>query len=680
MLNKLTLRNAKRSAKDYLIYLVTMVIISALMFGFHGMIFSSDMRALYGEFAVFAALIGIASFFIMFIVIWLVHYMVNFMLEKRSREFGTYLLLGMKKIQITRIFRRENIILGVLSMLLGVLPGFLCQKIFVNAFYAILEAEYQISAEFSPWGVLITFGVLVFAYLLALVRVKRKFKKMHIRDFIYMDKQNERIVSESKMWKKIFVFIAIAYIIYFNVLVFTSGMTDHSVWGFIGGLIAAIYLLYAGLSSFFADYIKKKHNAIYKDANLFVFRQLASKIRTMRFTMGTLTILFTAALLGWTVVMMFADYQKTELDRQVPFDVAVFSDKPDASFEEQLQVLHENADLRDFHRYNIYENGTDPVIQFLYSHIDGTWKNEVFKDGKMGSSTYFGYDTYMGLTDYNRIRSMIGYEKAALESGQYILHGKEKIDDQMEEISNTISVRVGPHTLDCRTINMEPLAQNRMNGADYMIVVPDELLPYLTPYYSVMVGGLEGEVPPDLQEKLRSTLHFWDESIYEELYEIEVGEGSNQVLSVSESVMVADNLRVEGSFAIVTLCFMLAYLGIVFLCAALTIMTVQQLSDASKYRFRYEILKQLGMSKRETEKVVLKQLAVYYLCPYIVSIILSMFIGMFASERFVYYTGIRASNFQYYILALLVFSVVYAVYFIVSYVGFIRNLESKVNG
>lgn len=676
MLNKLTLRNAKRSAKDYLIYLVTMTIIATLMFAFHGMIFSSDMRVLYGEFAAFAALIGMASFFIMIIVIWLVHYMVNFMLEKRSREFGTYLLLGMKKKQITRIFRRENIILGIVSMLLGVLPGFIFQKIFVNVFYAILDVEYRISAEFSLWGVLITIGVLVLAYLLALVRVKRKFKKMHIRDFIYMDKQNEQSVNGNRTWKKIFVFIAIAYIICFNILVFTSGMTINSVWGFIGGLIAAIYLLYAGLSSFFVDYIKKKHNGIYKGANLFIFRQLASKIRTMRFTMGTLTILFTAALLGWTIVMMFADYQKTELDRQMPFDVAVFSDQPDASFEEQLKVIEENANLSDFHRYNIYQNGTDPVNQFLYSHVDGTWKNEVFKDGKMGSSTYFGYDTYMGLTDYNRIRRMLDYEEAALENGQYILHGKEKIDDQLEEISNIIPVRVSTYTLDCRTINREPLSQSRMNGADYIIVVADELLQYLTPYYSVMVGALEGEVAPDLQEKLRDTQHFMDESIYEELYEIEVGEGSNQVLSVSDSVMVADNLRIEGSFVIVTLCFMLAYLGIVFLCAALTIMTVQQLSDASKYRFRYEIIKQLGMSKRETDKVVLKQLAVYYLCPYIISIILSMFIGMFASERFVYYTGIRASNFQYYILALLVFSVVYGAYFIVSYVGFIRNLES----
>ena len=677
MLNTLTLRNVKRSARDYLIYLVTMTIIGALMFAFHGMIFSSDMRALYGEFAAFAALIGTASFFIMFIVIWLVHYMVNFMLEKRSREFGTYLLLGMAKKQITRIFRRENIILGVVSMLLGLLPGFIFQKIFINVFYAILDVDYRMSLEFSPWGVLITFGVLVLAYLLALVRVKRKFKKMHIRDFIYMDKQNEQIVNEKGTWKKIFVFIAIAYIIFFNILVFTSGMTMYSVWGFIGGLIAAIYLLYAGLSSFFVDYIKKKNKVIYKAANLFVFRQLASKIKTMRFTMGTLTILFATAILGWTVVMMVADYQQTELDAQVPFDVAVFSDKPDASFEEQIQVIEENASLSDSHRYNIYENSTDPIDQFLYAHVDGTWKNEVFKDGKVGGSTYFGYDTYMGLSDYNRIRSMIGYEEATLERGQYIMHGKEKINDLMEEISNTIPVRVGTHTLECRTINMEPLSQSRMNGADYIIVVPDELLPYLTPYYSVMVGALEGEVPPDLQEKLRDTQYFLDESINEELYEIERGEGSNLVLSLSDNVMVADNLRVSGSFITVTLCFMLAYLGIVFLCAALTIMTVQQLSDASKYRFRYEIIKQLGMNKRETEKVVLKQLAVYYLCPYIISIILSMFIGMFASERFVYFTGIRAGSFRYYILALLVFSVVYAAYFIVSYVGFIRNLESK---
>jgi len=675
MLKKLTLRNARRSAKDYLIYLVTITIISALMFAFHGMIFSEDMRSIYGEFGIFAALIGVASFFIIIIVIWLVHYMANFMLQRRSREFGTYLLLGMKKKQIAKIFRQENILLGFMAMLLGLLPGFILQKIFVNVFYSLLSAEYQISAEFSIWGVLITAGVLIVAYVLSLVRVRHRFKKMHIRDFIYMEKQNEQIINDNSTWKKGFVFIAVAYIIFFHILVFKSAMTITNVWGYVAGLAAAVYLLYAGLSSVFVNFIKKKHGGVYKGANLFIFRQLASKIKTMRFTMGTLTILFTAALLGCTVVIMFADFYTRQMDAQAPFDVAVFSDRPDDDFSAQLDIIREDAVLTDYHTYNIYENGTDPVNQYLYSHTDGTYKNDTFKDGRFGGSTYFGSDTYIGLTDYNRIRSMLGYEEAALTEGQYILHGKEKVTAEMEAVAEKIPVEAAGQTLTCQEVKAEPLAQDGMNGAEYIIVVTDQQLANLIPYYSVMVGEIEGEAPADLQTKLLATQDFWDDTIYEYLYRIEVGNGNNQILAFSDNVMVADNIKVEGGFVIASMCFMLSYLGFVFLCAALTIMTVQQLSDSDKYRFRYDILKKLGLNRRETANVVFKQLVVYYLCPYITSIVLSMFIGLFASERFVYYTGVQAADFTYYILAVLVFTVVYAAYFITSYVGFTRNLE-----
>lgn len=675
MLRKLTLRNAKRSAKDYLIYLVTMVIISALMFAFHGMIFSREVRKISTDAGIFGALIGLASFFIMIIVIWLVHYMVNFMLVRRSREFGTYLLLGMKKKQIARIFRRENLILGLTAMVFGILPGFVFQKLFVNVFYAIINAEYQITAEFSIWGVLVTFGVLVLAYLLALLRIKRRFKKMHVRDFIYMEKQNEQIINENSTWKKVFVIIAVVYIILFHILAFTSRMTIITVWVYIAVLIAAIYLLYIGLSSFFVNYIKKKHRGVYQGANLFVLRQLASKIKTMRFTMGTLTILFSAALLGCMVVMMFTDFQKTQMDIQMPFDVAVFSDQPDDTFESQLAVLEENSVLKDFYSYNIYENGTDSVNQYLYTHTDGPERDETVKDGKYTGSTYFGYDTYLGLTDYNRIREMLGYGEVTLKEKHYILHGKQKIDDELEAISETVVVKAGDEPLVCQTVNMEPLSQDGMNGADYIIVVPDNLLDRLMPYYSVLVGELEGEAPDDLQTKVEATQSYWNETLLEYTYAIEKGYGNNQILSFANDVMVADNLKVDNGFAIASMSFMLAYLAIVFLCAALTILAVQQLSDSAKYRFRYEILKKLGLNKSETRKVVLKQLAVYYLCPYLISVVLSMFIGLFASERFVYYTGIQSANFTYYISAVLVFSVVYAAYFITSYVGFVRNLE-----
>lgn len=137
MFRTLIRRNARRSFKDYLIYIATMTIISTLMFSFHGMIFSKDMRRLFREMGIFAVLIGMASFFIIGIVIWLVNYIVTFMMEKRSKEFGTYLLLGMTKKQIITLFRRENYLLGMIATLLGILPGYLFQLLFIKIFLGV---------------------------------------------------------------------------------------------------------------------------------------------------------------------------------------------------------------------------------------------------------------------------------------------------------------------------------------------------------------------------------------------------------------------------------------------------------------------------------------------------------------------------------------------------------------
>lgn len=666
MLSKLTLRNVKRSSKDYIIYIVTMAIVASLMFAFNGMIFSQDMKDLYQEFGIFIAFVGLASFFIVIIVIWLVHYMVHFMMEKRSREFGTYLLLGMNKKQIASIFRRENMILGFISLLAGVIPGMFFQIAFTNIFYSIVDVEYHISPDFSPWNLLLTFGLFLSAYVLALFRVKRKFKKMTINSLISMDKHNELVKNEKSTWKKLLVFISVAYIILFNVLALTSNMSLGSVWFYIAGLVAAIYLLYIGLSSFFLSYIKKQHKGIYKEANIFVFRQLSSKIKTMRFTMGTLTILFTTALLAWMVVMMFTDYQNKELGKSLAFDVLVFNEDPNYDFRDELNIISEDSVIEDQHSYNIYENGTDHINQYLYEHVDGTWRNDL-------GSSYFSYDTYIGISDYNYIRSMLGYETVDLEDHGYLIHSIERVRPYLEQLAASGSV-IDNNALIYKGAFSDPLTQNGMNGADYLIVVPDPYLKSMDPYYSLLAVSIKDQAPAGLSERLSSIRPSFLSEIGGFNSTFQHGQGSNNIISYSSLVLVRDNDIVEVGLALVSIAFVLAYVGIVFLCAALTILAVQQLSDSSKYKFRYSILKQLGLSRKETDRVVLKQLGVYYLCPFVISIVLSMFIGLFASERFVYYTGIQAGIFWYYLLAVFVFAVLYAIYFIVTYVGFLRNI------
>ena len=127
MLGKLALRNVKRSVKDYLVYMITMILLTALMFAFNSVLFSPDIRERFDTVGIMAAMIGLATFFIVIIVAWLINYMVRFMLNKRSREFGTYLLLGMKKKQISRLYMRENIIMGAGAFLAGTALGILLQ-------------------------------------------------------------------------------------------------------------------------------------------------------------------------------------------------------------------------------------------------------------------------------------------------------------------------------------------------------------------------------------------------------------------------------------------------------------------------------------------------------------------------------------------------------------------------
>ena len=62
MLSKLVLRNAGRSLKLYMIYLFTMILVAALMFSFHSMIFSEEIRSLSQEAGMFGILILMALY------------------------------------------------------------------------------------------------------------------------------------------------------------------------------------------------------------------------------------------------------------------------------------------------------------------------------------------------------------------------------------------------------------------------------------------------------------------------------------------------------------------------------------------------------------------------------------------------------------------------------------------
>ncbi|MDE6701480.1 MAG: FtsX-like permease family protein, partial [Acetatifactor sp.] len=122
-LSKLSLRNAKRQAKDYLVYFVTIVLTVALIYAFNGLVFSEELLALSYLMESLPLMVTLASIVVVCIMGWLVHYTTGFMLSRRSREFGTYILIGLENKQVARLFFLENLAVGSCALATGILLG-----------------------------------------------------------------------------------------------------------------------------------------------------------------------------------------------------------------------------------------------------------------------------------------------------------------------------------------------------------------------------------------------------------------------------------------------------------------------------------------------------------------------------------------------------------------------------
>lgn len=706
MLNKLAFRNARRSAKDYIVYLLTMTVMAAMMFAFDSMALSDSVLSLCEEAAVMGWMIGIASAFIIGILAWLIRYMCRFMLEKRSREFGTYLLLGMNKKQVSRLYMKENLWMGALAFVLGLFAGAFLQQILMTVFYRVFSMDYPLHVEINGWSMLMTAIVYVLCYVFALFRSRKLFGKMTIADFMNMEKENEKMKDGRTGIAQFWLFAAVGYFIFYNIMLLRGRYTVWGVCLIVVGFIAAMYLFYYGLSAFFVQYVKKRRAGLYKPGRLFLIRQYVAKLKTMRFTMGTLTLLFTCAILGGTIAMMFARFQGAALDNSMPFDIIVYSGNPQDSFREEQTAIEEqcreaDCSVEKSFVYQIYQDGSHVMNDYLYTHGDTIQKKYRSPDGSLNEEAvaedgyeYFDYDTYMKLSDYNTLREMLGYDPVSLGENEYAIQMKSRLTRCMDEeiLDRELTVPSGNlHLSDIYTINF---SQNGNNGADYLLIVPDEAAASMTPYYASLAVMTRGEAPQQLQTILENIRlekngiptqnEFYrlqeEGKIDEDLdWEPETmgGEGSDQIIVCIGNVLVRSEQGAELKMAMMSLVFPLAYIALVFLCVAFTILSVQQLSDSSKYRFRYDILSKMGLCRQEVDRMILKQLFFYYLVPMLVSVLLSAVTAVFAGNRFVFYTGAEGNGFYYFILSVFLFAGIYLIYFGVTYLGFTRNVHQE---
>lgn len=687
MLNMIALRNARRLWKDYLNYFLTLCVITALMFSFHSLLFSKDIYEMIhygnsGELSTAGMMLitfmTVSTAVILIIVAWLIHYMTRFILEKRSREFAVYLLAGMQKRQIAALYRKENFYLGIGALFAGLLLGSGLKQILFLVFYKSIGKNYEfknagVQENFSAFLLtMLLYGVCFFA---ALFRNQRKFSRMEIIGLLNMDKQNETVNEKRNSLWKWFFFLSVGNLLLLYFLVFTGRVTKTTVIWEIVGLTFTFYFFYLGVSAFLMNFIKNRKGLLYKRENLFLMRQFSSKVRNTCFVLGTLSLLFMFALVGSSLAFMLSDYQNKQLDVEYPFDVIIISDENENDFSGEEALIRESADIQDIWKYVVYQNVTCDVGDFLYRNLklfSDRDSDPVMAEGKRAVA-YYDCDVYMGITDYNHLRQMLGLAPVVLRDDQYLIHMPNRVYQEIKDKGMKLesSLDIGLQFAGFKT---EGFAQNGHNGADYLVVVPDQRLAEMDIYFSLMAVMTRGDVPEELSE----ALYELDGKTrgYDELADY-IKMGSEELFLLPATIQVKSREVLELKFLMSTLSFPLFYIGLVFLCVSLTVLSVQQLSDSNKYQFRYQILHKLGMGKRRIRMVVAKQLFLYYLCPVILSVMISAVFILYVGRQFVIYTGIHTKWGLYFGISVASFLGIYSLYFMLTYFQFERNIGRK---
>ena len=140
MLFKLSIKNMKKSFKDYAIYFLTLVLGVAIFYMFNSLDSQEAMLQVSSStrdiIKLMVSMLGYVSVFVAVVLGLLIVYANNFLINRRKKEFGIYMTLGMGKRQISKIILMETILVGIISLIVGLIIG-----IFASQFMSVLVAK-----------------------------------------------------------------------------------------------------------------------------------------------------------------------------------------------------------------------------------------------------------------------------------------------------------------------------------------------------------------------------------------------------------------------------------------------------------------------------------------------------------------------------------------------------------
>ncbi len=645
-LSELSLRNAKRQARDYLVYFVTVVMAAALLYSFNGLVFSQEIITLSKGISVLPLMIVLASVVVVCVFGWLVAYATRFMLLRRGRELGLYLLIGLENRQLARLFFLENLAVGGCALVLGTALGGLLYQAFRAIVLALFGQPYAFSFGFSFPALGLTVLYFALIYLFALRRSRKYIRRANIHDLIYVDRANEGMVIQTGTVRR--------WMFSFSIVLGVAGtcllMAGGAILGVIGAgcVIAFLFGFFLSFASGVPAFFDRRPARKYRGQSLLVFRTLTAKLATMGVLMATISMIFTATLISEGGGLVFRGLFAGRAAESACFDLYIGAAGDGPVSRDYFDFIQDNISVERELHYCVYQAEDSRVMDYVE---------------RMGEDyhRYFDRDPVLRYSDYAALRAIAGYPPVELKPGEYLIHCRAYLEKHLTGYTQPISL--GGASLIPGGVHAEHLLQNydTGNGARYILVVPDEAAEGLPVFHHAYAAKTAQPVA---------------ESQFDLLCDINYRLGEQNLLEPSyDEIHTRASEKAEEAAQTVLVVFPLFYLALALTMTAATILTIQQLSETERYRRQFQLLQKLGMDRREMAKALGRQFTIYYVLPAVPPVLIGIpfILHLSRAPEPGVMVGMNSPG-AIAAISLGIFFLIYAIYILLAYTSLRRNV------
>ena len=664
MYSKIAFKNVKKSFKDYTIYFFTLMLAVCIFYTFNSVESQKAMSEITssGESYVdiLSKVISYVSVFIAFILGSLILYANNFLVKKRNKELGIYMTLGMSKNKISKILILETIIVGILSLISGLILGLIFSQglsILVVKLFGLKMSTYS----FVISGKAMIKTVLYFGIIFLLVMIFNSFviSKYKIIDLLTVGRKTEEVKFKSNIVYLITFILCVVSLGIAYKLVLEVGLIGIQDIKFTTSILLGVlgtFLFFFSLSGFILYIVKKNKKIYFKGLNIFIVKQINSKINTNFISMSVICLMLFMTIGMLSTGFSFKNAIESGLKDSTPYD---------ASANLYIDEGEKANDIQKSLEYiGVKFNKEDKVVYYdLYTD------NKTISEALNLNANMRSLMNYMKLSDYNKIRALDNRNAIELNKDEVLItsnyaNALEAIQNYVKN-NDSIKIENKSYKIKDKKVIEENLKTDFMKDNMITVIVNDDVCDNMTLISSNVNVNFVGEGKEKRESDFTNKIYSYKttDTDYDKI---------GFVLGASRTDIYESN---KGITTIVL--FIGIYIGIVFLISSMAVLALQQLSEASDSIDRYKSLKRLGASGKDINKTIFIQTLVYFSLPVILAFIHSV-IGIKVANDFVSVYNkpdIMGSS----LITAGIFMIVYIIYFYITYSGYKNIVKNKIH-